>query len=56
MVGRGRRVRGSHLLSYLGVWIDGCTEEEGLEEAEISVVELVILYLWAFLVEVPRRW
>lgn len=55
MVGGGR-VLGSHLLSYVGVWVDDSIEEEDSEEGDVSVVKLVILCLWDFPVKVPRKW
>lgn len=38
------------------VWMEGSTEEEDLEEGNVSLVDSVILCLWDFLVEVPSRW
>lgn len=41
---------------WLGVWVDGPTEVEDLEEGHVSLVDSAILCLWDFLVEVPRKW
>lgn len=43
------------MTSDLGVWVDGSAEEGNLEENEVSMGDVVVLCLWDFQGEVPRR-